>query len=169
MSDNKNPYAAAADAYGTTAAIAGGRDLEGKVLLKSATQLEELMTRLKNGETVPVRESGEILEYNQKLWQFFVNAMKNDEKDRHVLAAAVRAHADCIVTNNLKHFPKPALKPFGIECLSAQDFLVHQYHLDPDCFISVLTEQARDSGQSFAKLLELLSLHTPKLTALIKP
>lgn len=80
MSDNKNnPYAAAAASYGTASAIAGGRDLEGKVLLKSATQLEELMNRLKKGETVPVRESGEILEYNQKLWQFFVNAMKNEE------------------------------------------------------------------------------------------
>jgi predicted nucleic acid-binding protein len=33
-----------------------------------------------------------------------IAAMKNDEKDRHVVAAAVKAGAQVIVTSNLKHF-----------------------------------------------------------------
>lgn len=79
MSDNNNPYAAAIGAYGQAATIEGGRDLEGKILLKAATRLEGLKIRLESGEQVPIAESGEILEYNQKLWQFFVDAMRNEE------------------------------------------------------------------------------------------
>lgn len=79
MSDKNNPFAAAAQAYGNTANIEGGRELEGKILLKAATQLELLQKRLEKGEKVPSGEAGETLEYNQKLWQFFVNAMKNEE------------------------------------------------------------------------------------------
>ncbi len=38
-----------------------------------------------------------------------------DPDDRHVLAAAIRASADCIVTCNLKDFPPDALSQFDIE------------------------------------------------------
>ena len=33
-----------------------------------------------------------------------IAAMKNEEKDRHVVAAAVKAGAQVVVTNNLRHF-----------------------------------------------------------------
>jgi hypothetical protein len=94
--------------------------------------------------------------------------MENDPKDRHVLAAAVRAGADCIVSDNVKDFRPETLKPYGLECLSAQDFLLHQYHLDPDSFIAILGDQAKDTNRSLAELLALLSRYTPKLTELIK-
>ncbi len=102
-------------------------------------------------------------------YEGLTSAMANDEKDRHVLAAAVRAGADCIVSDNLKHFPPQALERFGLECVSAQKFLVHQYHLEPDCFIGVLTDQARDIGRSLADLIGSLSKHVPELADLIKP
>jgi len=38
-----------------------------------------------------------------------------DEKDRQVLASAIRAPAQTIVTFNLKDFPAAALDPLGIE------------------------------------------------------
>lgn len=46
-----------------------------------------------------------------------------DEKDRHVLAAAIKINADVIVTNNLKDFPEDYLAAFGLVAKSADDFI----------------------------------------------
>ncbi len=54
-----------------------------------------------------------------------------DPDDRHVLAAAIVAGADLIVTFNLKHFPESALKPFAIEAQHPDEFLMHQFDLAP--------------------------------------
>jgi len=45
-----------------------------------------------------------------------------DPDDRHVLAAAIRGGADCIVTFNLKDFPSPSLSPYRIEAIHPDDF-----------------------------------------------
>jgi hypothetical protein len=37
-----------------------------------------------------------------------------DRNDRHVLAAAITAAADVIVTFNIKDFPPEALAPYGL-------------------------------------------------------
>lgn len=76
---NKNPYTQAADAYGNTAGATDQRSLEGKVLLKSARQLEELSKRLKAGEIVSLEDIGHAVEYNRKLWMVFVNETMNDD------------------------------------------------------------------------------------------
>ncbi len=52
-----------------------------------------------------------------------------DPEDRHVLAAAVRCHADAIVTFNLKDFPETALAPYGIEALHPDDFVANELEL----------------------------------------
>lgn len=93
-----------------------------------------------------------------------ISAMKNHEGDRHVLAAAVRCGADAIVSNNKKHFPPDALSPYGIECLTAGQFLSHQYHLNPDRFIAILEMQAEDISWT---LQQLISKHVPELSKLI--
>ena len=46
-----------------------------------------------------------------------------DPKDRHVLAVAVHAKAEYIVTFNLNDFPKTVLHPYGIEALSPDGFV----------------------------------------------
>ena len=43
-----------------------------------------------------------------------------DQKDRHVLAAAIMARANTIVTQNTKHFPKDCLERWDAQ--SADDF-----------------------------------------------
>jgi len=45
-----------------------------------------------------------------------------DEKDNHVLAAAIKTNANLIVTNNLKHFPYEYLSSFGLTAKNADDF-----------------------------------------------
>jgi len=55
-----------------------------------------------------------------------------DEKDRHVLAAAIKVNANIIVTNNLKDFPKDYLASFGLSARSADDFLADIVDLNHD-------------------------------------
>lgn len=93
-----------------------------------------------------------------------VDSMKNDPSDRHVLAAAIRCGANAIITNNKKHFPSDQLAEYSLECINADDFLRHQYHLDPDTFIDILQQQAIDTGCS---LPQLISHHVPCLAELI--
>lgn len=70
-----------------------------------------------------------------------IAAMTNDEKDRHVAAAAVKAGAQVIVTSNTKDF---RALPEGIEAQSPDHFLTNLFDLDPDDFIELLREQAED-------------------------
>ena len=52
-----------------------------------------------------------------------------DKDDRHVLAAAIHAHASAIVTFNLRDFPSAYLDPYDIEAIHPDEFIVNQYHL----------------------------------------
>ena len=97
-------------------------------------------------------------------YENLIASMTNDPKDKHVLAAAVKCGAHSIVSNNAKHFPQESLAPYHLECLTADEFLKHQYHLNPDAFIGVLVEQASDIGWT---LPQLISRHVPSLSKLI--
>jgi predicted nucleic acid-binding protein len=65
-----------------------------------------------------------------------------DEKDRHVLAAAVIGGVEQIVTNNLKHFPSDSLRPYGIEAVTADTFLLNALDLFPEMTIATTRERA---------------------------
>lgn len=52
-----------------------------------------------------------------------------DKDDRHVLAAAIRAGAQVIVTENKKDFPAVVLDKYGIEAQSSDEFLCNQIDL----------------------------------------
>lgn len=53
-----------------------------------------------------------------------------DEKDRHVLAAAIKTNANIIVTNNLKDFPAVYLARFGLTAKTADDFITDTIDLN---------------------------------------
>ncbi|PTM01982.1 MAG: nuclease [Bacteroidetes bacterium] len=58
-----------------------------------------------------------------------------DEKDRHVLAAAIKTNANVIVTNNIKDFPDKYLSGFGLTAKTADDFLTDTIDLNNDLAI----------------------------------
>jgi len=73
-----------------------------------------------------------------------IDGLTCDEKDRHVLAAAVRGGADALVTFNLRDFPSTALEPFDVEVVHPDDFLLDQLDLYPGVVLRVLRELSED-------------------------
>ncbi len=61
-----------------------------------------------------------------------------DPNDRHVVAAAIVGHCDVIVTQNLKHFPKEALAPYGLDVQHPDEFLCNHLNLDQGLFCGVV-------------------------------
>lgn len=97
-----------------------------------------------------------------------IGAMRNDAKDRHVLAAAVRAGASAIVTANLKDFPASALQPYDVEALHPDDFLLDLLDLDRPVLLQLLNDQARayvNPPVSLSDLRSQLSGTVPRFAA----
>jgi predicted nucleic acid-binding protein len=70
-------------------------------------------------------------EVDESAWAPLVEGMTlPDPDDRHVLAAAIAGHADCIVTANLRDFPAEIVNPYGIEVIHPDRFIINQWDLD---------------------------------------
>jgi predicted nucleic acid-binding protein len=82
-----------------------------------------------------------------------------DPDDRHVLAAAIRGHADVIVTMNLRDFPADTIGPFGIEAQHPDEFVLHLLGLAPGA-VAAAAENHRQSlknpPKTVAEYLEAL-------------
>jgi predicted nucleic acid-binding protein len=64
-----------------------------------------------------------------------------DPDDRHVLAAAIRAGADVIVTYNLGDFPAGVLNTFGIEAQHPDEFIARLFDVAPAVVITAARHQ----------------------------
>jgi predicted nucleic acid-binding protein len=91
-----------------------------------------------------------------------------DTKDRHVLASAIFGHAQVIVTNNVKHFPEEYLAQFHILRHTADDFLVHQFHLNPYLVTDKLDAQAINNSRQRCDVLSTLKRVAPKFVELVE-
>lgn len=83
-----------------------------------------------------------------------------DEDDRHVLAAAIRASAQTIVTLNLDDFPSDVLGPLGIEAQHPDHFVLDAIDLSPGQVANCIREQAaalKNPPLSVEELLQGLS------------
>lgn len=96
-----------------------------------------------------------------------------DQGDRHVLAAAIRAGADAIVTANLKHFPKEKVELFDIEVLHPDDFISYQFDLSQAKVITAIKtvrerlKKPSFTGEQYLEMLERQSL--PKTVDDLRP
>jgi predicted nucleic acid-binding protein len=91
-----------------------------------------------------------------------------DVNDRHVLAAAITGHAHVIVTSNVKHFPEEYLAEFDILRHTPDDFLIHQFHLNPYQILEKLNAQAIAIRRQRGDILSALKRVAPKFVGLIE-
>ena len=63
-----------------------------------------------------------------------------DPGDEHVLAAAIAARCDTLVTDNLQDFPQEILDRWGIEVMSPDDFISNAMDLDHAVAIGALRD-----------------------------
>lgn len=79
-----------------------------------------------------------------------------DADDRHVLAAAIRAGAQAIVTFNVKDFPADALKTYQVEAVHPDDFVLDLVDLAPASVTNVVREQADALKNPPVSIVDLL-------------
>jgi predicted nucleic acid-binding protein len=70
--------------------------------------------------------------------------LTNDQKDRHVLAAAIKSGADTILTANLKDFPPHALEKWRVRALHPDQFLDTLLNENPSVIADCLQQQRGD-------------------------
>ncbi|SRR5579883_596225 len=100
-----------------------------------------------------------------------IPTLTNDPKDRHVLAVAIHAHAQTIVTFNLKDFPPEALTPHGIVAEHPDAFLTRLHGAHADILTQTVREQAADLKNpplSVDDVLDTLTLHVPTTVASLR-
>lgn len=83
--------------------------------------------------------------------------MKCELKDRHVLAAALVAQADVIITFNTKDFPPNSTEELAVDILSPDDFLLELLETSEDIVLSVLRQQGVRNRQPPQTLDEILN------------
>ena len=104
-------------------------------------------------------------------YESLLSSMRNNADDRHVLAAAVYARAQIIVTFNLKHFPAHALQPFGVEAQHPDVFLSDLFDLQPAALVGIVRQQAADCRrppQTVERVLARLRALVPTFVGLVE-
>lgn len=82
-----------------------------------------------------------------------------DPGDRHVLAAAIRAHAQALVTFNLRDFPDHVLARYDMEPKHPDEFVLEALDLAPGAVVQCVAAQAaalRNPPVAVPDLLDML-------------
>lgn len=98
-------------------------------------------------------------------YELLISTMTNNEKDRHVLAAAVASGTKLIVTYNSRDFQVTSREPYEVECQGPSTFLIGLYDLDPGIVVQKLGEQAQNINVSLEQLLVKLRVNVPGFVA----
>ena len=97
-----------------------------------------------------------------------IRKMTNDEKDRHVLAAAVRAGAQTIVTFNKRHLPPASTSRWDVEAVGPAAFLEDLYLEAPAVVTERIQQQAANLGRSLTGQLEVLAAAVPSFVDVVR-
>jgi predicted nucleic acid-binding protein len=141
---------------------------------------EQILTEMAKAlKTKLHRSSAEVAWRRQQMKEAFPEAMVTvpsallkavecipDKDDRHVLAAAIMARANAIVTQNTRHFPKDCCKKYGVHCQTPDDFLIDQYHLHPQLLLDKLDDQATGISQDREFVVASVKAFVPKFCKL---
>jgi len=100
-------------------------------------------------------------------YEALIPRMTNNEKDRHVLAAAAHGQAPIIITFNLRHFRPEHLDPWGIRALHPQSFLMEIFRQEESLVMRKLEQQAADRRRTLRQLLDILKATVPEFVAII--
>lgn len=76
-------------------------------------------------------------------YKHLIPVMPNHERDRHVVAAAVKGGCEVIVTYNTRHFPAMALATLDIKAMTPDEYLLGLYFLNPEIVVHELQRARR--------------------------
>jgi predicted nucleic acid-binding protein len=141
---------------------------------------EQILTEMTKAlKTKLHRSSEEVAWRRQQMKEAFPEAMVTvpsallkavecipDKSDRHVLAAAIVAHANTIISQNSRHFPKECFEKYGVVCQKPDDFLIDQYDLHPQLVLDKLDDQAAGISQNRKFVVASLKPAVPKFCKL---
>lgn len=124
-----------------------------------------------SAEQAMYRES-EIRRHFPEAWvdgyEELIPSLTNHPKDRHVLAAAVRAGAKAILSYNAKDFPLSSVAPYSIDIQGPSAFLGRLYDRAPKVVVQTLESQAAAVDQTLPYLLSRLRINAPAFVAMIE-
>jgi len=101
-------------------------------------------------------------------FEHLVPRMRNDRKDRHVLAAAVHGEAPIIVTFYLRHFRVEHLQEWDVRALHPQSFLIEIFRQERSVVMTKLKQQAADRGRGLHQLLDIVGATVPEFVKLVE-
>jgi len=104
-------------------------------------------------------------------YEELAQALSNSTPDAHVVAAAVVAGAQVVVTDNLRHFPADLLRKYNMEAQRADDFLMHQLSLSQNVVLDVLEAMAaskKNPPLEISDLLDALEKRAPNFARSVR-
>jgi len=138
-------------------------------IIRETTRTLEL--RLGWPHTLTTHLEKELRAHFSEAWitgyESLIPRMTNDEKDRHVVAAAVRGEAAIILTLNLRHFRPDHLVMWGVRALHPESFLIEIFRQEQALVKAKLQQQAGDRGRSMSQLLDILKGTVPDFVAIV--
>ena len=138
-------------------------------IIRETTRTLELKLGWPNSLTAHLEE--ELRGHFSEAWitgyESLVSRMTYDEKDRHVVAAAVQGGPAIILTLNLRHFRPEHLETWGVRALHPQSFLIEVFRQEQALVMAKLEQQAADRSRSLRQLLDILNGTVPDFASLV--